>query len=77
MTFTAFRLVERTNPTTGEIVQKLVVLASDGKDYTFLTDLTVDDIKARRDEILQKMKLIDTKHGVCAVSDSSKVLEEF
>lgn len=77
MTFTTFRRVERTNPSTGELVQKLVVVASDGKDYTFITDLSVDDIKSRRDELLQKMKLIDTKYGVCAVSDSSKVLEEF
>ena len=75
--FLKFRKVERTNPTTGEVVVKLIVLDKNFVEYTLLTDLTVDAIKQRRDELLATVKLISTQHGTCAVFDRSKVLEEF
>ena len=77
MTFTAFRRVERVNPSTGEVVQKLVVIGDDNREYTYLTNLSVEDIKANRATLLATCRLIDTKHGQCAVSNSSTVLEEF
>jgi len=77
MSFKTFRRVERVNPSTGELVQKIVVVGDDHKEYTYLTDLSVSDIKARRDTLLATCRLIDTKHGQCAVSNSSTVLEEF
>jgi hypothetical protein len=77
LTFSCFRLVERTNPTTGEIINKIVVLGSDGQEYTYISDLSRDEIRNRRDELLANCKLIDTSYGKVAVSNRSKVLEEF
>jgi hypothetical protein len=77
MKFLKFRLVDRTNPTTGEIVRKLVVLADDSVEYSYLTDLSVDEVKNRRDELIATCHLIDTKFGKCAVSNRSTIIEEF
>jgi hypothetical protein len=77
MKFLKFRLVDRTNPTTGEIVRKLVVLADDSVEYSYLTDLSVDEVKNRRDELIATSHLIDTKFGKCAVSNRSTIIEEF
>ncbi len=77
MKFLKFRLVDRTNPSTGEIVRKLVVLADDGAEYSYLTDLSVDEVKSRRDELLATCKLISTQFGQCAVSNRSTIIEEF
>lgn len=77
MTFSKFRLVERINPSTSEVVRKLVVLGDDHVEYTYLTDLNLDEVKARRDELLSTCRLIDAQYGKVAVSTRSKVLEEF
>ena len=77
MDFKAFRRVERLNPTTGEVIQKVVVVGDDNIEYSYLTNLSVDEIKANRDTLLASCRLIDTKYGKCAVSSSSTLLEEF
>lgn len=75
--FTKFRKVERLNPTSGEFVQKLVVVSDDNQEYTLLTDMSVEAIKANRDSLLASVKVIETAYGKCAVFNNTKVLEEF
>lgn len=74
--FISIRRVEATNPNTGAIVQKLQVVHKDGHAYTLLTDLTVDEIKADKAALLEKVVLRDGEFGAYAMFSRVKILEE-
>ena len=75
--FISFRKVEVTNPTNGELVTKLHVVHADGHSYTLLTDLSVDEIKAQRAELLSKVVLCDGEFGTYAMFTRATIKEEF
>ena len=77
MNFVGFKLVEITNPTTAEVTQKLRVVGDNGLEYNFLTDLTVEQVKEKRNELLKNITLGEGPYGKFAMVRKSKVVEEF
>ena len=72
-----FSLVEATNPNTGDITKKVRVKFDNGSSYNLLTDLTVEDIKKDRDNILKRVEVRDGEFGKFAIISKVTVLEEF
>jgi len=74
--FTSIRRVQATNPNTGEMVEKLQVVHKDGHAYTLLTDLTVEQIKADKPALLEKVVLREGEYGTYAMFTRVTILEE-
>ena len=72
-----FSLVEATNPNTGDITKKIRVKFDNASSYNLLADLTVEEIKKDRDNILSKVELRDGEFGKYAVISRVTVLEQF
>ena len=68
MKATGFKRVEVTNPNTGEIIQKIRVRFDNYQEFNLLTDLTVEEIKAEREELLkqrdEKARLIEQLEAI-------------
>jgi len=77
MKATGFMLVEATNPTTSEVVKKIKVKFDNAMSFNLLTDLTVEDIKKDKDNLLAKVELREGEFGKFAVISRVTVLEEF
>jgi hypothetical protein len=77
MNFVGFLLVEVTNPNTGEVKKKLRVKSETGLEYNFLTEMSVEEVKAQKTELLSKIVLGEGPFGKFAMVRKSVVLEEF
>jgi len=77
MKFTKFLKGTTTNPSTGEIVQRIRVVADNNQEFNLLTDLTVDEIKKDRDNYLSKVVIMQGEFGFYARFRSMIVEEEF
>lgn len=77
MEFTKFIKVKVANPDTGETKEKIRVVSNQGREYDLLTELTQEEIVARRSEILSKIIIKDGPFKPFAVIRMSEVLEEF
>ena len=72
-----FSLVEATNPNTGDITKKVRVKFDNATSYNLLTDLTVEDIKKDRDNILKRVEVREGEFGKFAVISKVTILEDF
>lgn len=71
-----FQLVEVTNPATGDVVKKFRVLFNDLTTLSFVTDLSLEDIRAQKEELLPKVSIGEGQFGKYAYISRAKVLEE-
>jgi len=72
-----FALVEATNPNNGEVTKKIRVKFDNMFSCNLLTDLTVDDIKKDRDNLLGKIEVREGEFGKYAIISRVTVLDEF
>ena len=75
--FIKFKLVEVTNPNTGETKTKIRVVHKDGHEYTLLTDKSVEEMKSERETLLSQIVLREGEYGTYAVFSTAKTIEEF
>jgi hypothetical protein len=70
-----FKLVEVTNPNDGVITKKVRACFDNGEEFTFLTDYTLDEIKAKKSEILPLIIVGTGQYGKYAYISRAKTLE--
>lgn len=75
--FVKFMKVRVINPNTQESSEKLRVVNSEGMEYDVLTDMPIEDIKANRDSLLEKVIIKNGSFKPFAVFRMSEILEEF
>ena len=72
-----FKLVEVTNPESGEVKEKIKVVFDNCQEYFFLTNKSVEEIKASRSEVLSKITIREGDYGKYCIESKATLKEEF
>lgn len=72
-----FKVVDVVNPVTAEVLRKVRVKFDNSEVINFLTDLSIDAIKADKDNILKNIEVRTGEFGKYCIVSKSTFVEEF